>query len=98
MRTAFFRLGPAPTWPHYSRPLEFGLDLRADCDKIDQAGPGPRVRRPASSNAWNIRLLPHYAFGVFYILAHLSSGFRGVVIPHGVAAAVANRYGRLHSS
>jgi hypothetical protein len=42
-------------------------------------------------DAWNIRLLPHYALGVFFILAHLSSGLRGVVIAHGVAATVANR-------
>jgi hypothetical protein len=42
-------------------------------------------------NAWNIRLLPHYAFGVFFILAHLSSGLRGVVIAHGVDVTVANR-------
>jgi hypothetical protein len=42
-------------------------------------------------DAWNIRLLPHYAFGVFFVLAHLSSGLRGVVIAHGVSATVANR-------
>jgi hypothetical protein len=42
-------------------------------------------------DAWNVRLLPHYAFGIFFILAHLSSGLRGVVIAHGVAATVANR-------
>jgi hypothetical protein len=42
-------------------------------------------------DAWNIRLLPHYAFGVFFVLAHLSSGLRQVLISHGVAAAVANR-------
>jgi hypothetical protein len=42
-------------------------------------------------NAWNIRLVPHYAFGVFFILAHLSSGLRGVIIAHGVDIPVANR-------
>lgn len=42
-------------------------------------------------DAWNIRLLPHYAFGVFFVLAHLSSGLRQVLISHGVDAAVANR-------
>jgi hypothetical protein len=42
-------------------------------------------------DAWNIRLLPHYAFGVFFILAHLGSGLRGVVIAHGMSAAIANR-------
>jgi hypothetical protein len=42
-------------------------------------------------DAWNIRLLPHYAFGVFFILAHLASGLRGVVIAHGMNATIANR-------
>jgi hypothetical protein len=42
-------------------------------------------------DAWNVRLLPHYAFGVFFILAHLGSGLRGVVIAHGMNAAGANR-------
>lgn len=42
-------------------------------------------------DAWNIRLLPHYAFGVFFILAHLASGLRGVAIAHGINAAIANR-------
>ena len=42
-------------------------------------------------DAWNIRLVPHYAFGVFFVLAHLSSGLRGVVIAHGMNTAVANR-------
>jgi len=42
-------------------------------------------------DAWNIRLVPHYAFGVFFILAHLCSGLRGVAVAHGVGAAVANR-------
>jgi hypothetical protein len=42
-------------------------------------------------DAWNIRLLPHYAFGVFFILAHLGSGLRGVVIAHGMSAMIANR-------
>jgi hypothetical protein len=42
-------------------------------------------------DAWNIRLLPHYAFGVFFILAHLGSGLRGVVIAHGMSATIANR-------
>jgi hypothetical protein len=42
-------------------------------------------------DAWNIRLVPHYAFGVFFILAHLGSGLRGVAIAHGMTATVANR-------
>ncbi|MEO7055045.1 MAG: hypothetical protein ABI191_08730 [Rhizomicrobium sp.] len=42
-------------------------------------------------DAWNIRLLPHYALGVFFILAHLASGLRVVMIAHGVSARIANR-------
>lgn len=42
-------------------------------------------------DAWNIRLLPHYVFGVFFVLAHLSSGLRQVLIAHGVDVAVGNR-------
>lgn len=35
-------------------------------------------------DAWNIRLLPHYALGVFFVLSHLASGLRVVLIAHGV--------------
>jgi hypothetical protein len=42
-------------------------------------------------DAWSIRLVPHYALGVFFILAHLSSGLRGVLIAHGASVVVANR-------
>ena len=40
-------------------------------------------------DAWNIRLLPHYALGVFFILGHLTSGLRIVMLAHGVSSAVA---------
>ena len=42
-------------------------------------------------DAWNIRLLPHYALGVFFILSHLASGLRVVLIAHGVKRRTANR-------
>ncbi|MCA6097601.1 hypothetical protein [Bradyrhizobium australafricanum] len=42
-------------------------------------------------DAWSIRLVPHYALGVFFVLAHLTSGLRGILIAHGVAATLANR-------
>ena len=35
-------------------------------------------------DAWNIRLLPHYAVGVFFVLVHLASGLRVVLLAHGV--------------
>ena len=43
-------------------------------------------------DAWNIRLLPHYALGVFFVLSHLASGARVVMIAHGVADRYANRF------
>ena len=42
-------------------------------------------------DAWSIRLVPHYALGVFFVLAHLCSGLRGVLIAHGVGATFVNR-------
>ncbi|WP_377831040.1 hypothetical protein ACFKHW_40325 (plasmid) [Bradyrhizobium lupini] len=42
-------------------------------------------------DAWNIRLLPHYALGVFFVLSHLASGLRVVLIAHGVNGGAANR-------
>src|SRR5437762_7772476 len=41
-------------------------------------------------DAWNIRLLPHYALGAFFVLSHLASGLRVVLIAHGVDRRVAN--------
>src|SRR3546814_6394604 len=35
-------------------------------------------------DAWNIRLLPHYALGVFFVLSHIASGLRVVLMAHGV--------------
>jgi hypothetical protein len=42
-------------------------------------------------DAWNIRLLPHYALGVFFVLSHIASGLRVVLIAHGVAQRTADR-------
>lgn len=42
-------------------------------------------------DAWNIRLLPHYALGVFFVLAHLSLGLRVVMLAHGIKVSTANR-------
>jgi hypothetical protein len=42
-------------------------------------------------DAWNIRLLPHYALGVFFVLSHLASGLRVVLIAHGVDQRGADR-------
>ena len=40
---------------------------------------------------WNIRLLPHYAFGVFFAVMHLACGLRGILVAHGTTASRANR-------
>jgi hypothetical protein len=42
-------------------------------------------------NSWNIRLVPHYGFGVFFVLTHLLLGLRQVVIAHGVEIRTVNR-------
>jgi hypothetical protein len=41
---------------------------------------------------WNIRLLPHYALGVFFVLSHIASGLRVVLISHGVAPRHVDRF------
>lgn len=42
-------------------------------------------------DAWNIRLVPHYALGAFFALGHLVSGARVVLLAHGAAPASVNR-------
>ncbi|MFZ2006089.1 MAG: hypothetical protein WAV02_13455 [Stellaceae bacterium] len=42
-------------------------------------------------DAWNIRLLPHYVLGVFFVLSHLAYGLRSVLLAHGLNVPVANR-------
>ena len=42
-------------------------------------------------DAWNIRLLPHYALGVFFVIAHLFCGLRIVLLAHGVTRSTADR-------
>jgi hypothetical protein len=41
---------------------------------------------------WNIRLVPHYWLGVFFVLAHLAAGARMVIISHGMSKALADRF------
>jgi hypothetical protein len=40
---------------------------------------------------WNIRLLPHYWLGVFFVLAHLAAGARAILVAHGIRKAFADR-------
>ena len=44
------------------------------------------------NDAWNIRLVPHYGLGVFFVLSHLSAGARAVMLSHGVARRYADRF------
>jgi hypothetical protein len=43
-------------------------------------------------DVWNIRLLPHYALGVFFVMSHIASGLRVVLMSHGVAPRHADRF------
>jgi hypothetical protein len=43
-------------------------------------------------DAWNIRLVPHYGLGVFFVLAHLAAGGRAVMLSHGVRQRYADRF------
>lgn len=42
-------------------------------------------------DTWNIRLLPHYGLGVFFVLAHMLSGLRVVVLAHGLDRRLTDR-------
>jgi hypothetical protein len=41
---------------------------------------------------WNIRLVPHYWLGVFFVLAHLAAGARVVIMAHGASKTFADRF------
>ena len=43
------------------------------------------------SDDWNIRLVPHYALGVFFLLVHLAGGLRIVMLAHGVTRPTGDR-------
>ncbi|MBL4778689.1 MULTISPECIES: hypothetical protein [Ralstonia] len=42
-------------------------------------------------DVWNNRLIPHYALGVFFVLSHLASGLRVVLLHHGANQRYVNR-------
>jgi hypothetical protein len=42
-------------------------------------------------DAWNVRLIPHYSLGVWFVIAHMGLGLRGVLLAHGVPPLAANR-------
>ena len=43
-------------------------------------------------DSWNIRLVPHYWLGAFFLLAHLAAGAREVMMAHGASRAFADRF------
>ncbi len=43
-------------------------------------------------DSWNIRLVPHYWFGAFFVLAHLAAGARRIMMTHGVSRAFADPF------
>jgi hypothetical protein len=43
-------------------------------------------------DAWNIRLVPHYGLGVFFVLSHLAAGMRALMLSHDVARRYADRF------
>lgn len=45
--------------------------------------------------AWNIRLLPHYLMGVFFVLTHLVLGFRVVALAHDMPREKADFLARI---
>ena len=42
-------------------------------------------------DAWNVRLIPHYSLGVWFVIAHIGLGLRGVLLAHQVSPPVADR-------
>jgi hypothetical protein len=44
------------------------------------------------TDPWNIRLVPHYWLGVFFVLSHLAVGARGIIMAHGVNKEFADRF------
>jgi hypothetical protein len=41
---------------------------------------------------WNIRLVPYYWLGVFFVLSHIAVGTRTVMMAHGASKAFADRF------
>jgi hypothetical protein len=40
---------------------------------------------------WNVRLIPHYSLGVWFVIVHMGLGLRGVLLAHKVSPALADR-------
>lgn len=42
-------------------------------------------------DAWNIRLIPYYGFGVFFVLSHIASGTRWIMMQRGANKETAHK-------
>ena len=42
-------------------------------------------------DAWNVRLIPHYSLGVWFVITHMGLGLRGVLLAHQVSPSLADR-------
>jgi hypothetical protein len=42
-------------------------------------------------DAWNVRLIPHYSLGVWFVISHMGLGLRGVLLAHRVSPPTADR-------
>jgi hypothetical protein len=40
---------------------------------------------------WNVRLIPHYSLGVWFVIVHMGLGLRGVLLAHRVSLSAADR-------
>ncbi len=40
---------------------------------------------------WNVRLIPHYSLGVWFVITHMGLGLRGVLLAHGIPPRMADR-------
>jgi hypothetical protein len=62
------------------------LDIDTDWDFATGAPAG------LIKDSWNIRLVPHYWLGAFFVLTHLAAGARVVIMAHGVSSTFADRF------
>jgi len=43
------------------------------------------------ADSWNVRLIPHYSLGVWFVVIHMGLGLRSVLLAHRVSHLTANR-------
>ncbi len=50
-----------------------------------------RTQTDLPYDAWNVRLIPHYSFGVWFVATHMGLGLRAVALAHQVSPSTADR-------